>query len=102
MDTAIPCGLIINELASNSLKHAFSAGKGGEIRIDLHSDKDNQFTLIVSDNGVGFPEGLDFRDTKSLGLQLVNTLVDQLGGTIELHSSGGTEFNLAFSSTRSH
>ena len=102
MDTAIPCGLIINELASNSLKHAFPAGKGGEIRIDLHSDKDNQFTLIISDNGVGFPGGLDFRDTKSLGLQLVNTLVDQLGGTIELHSNGGTEFKLAFSSTRSH
>jgi len=97
IDTANSCGLIINELVSNSLKHAFPAGKeDGEIRIDLHSDNDNKFILIVSDNGVGFPKDIDFRNTKSLGLQLVNTLIEQLDGTIELYSSGGTAFEIAF------
>ena len=106
VDTAIPCGLIINELVSNSLKHAFPAPPfipparggergGGEIRIELRAD-DGQFTLMVSDNGVGFPRDLDFRDAGSLGLQLVNTLVEQLEGTIELDRSGGTTFKITF------
>lgn len=67
IDKAIPCGLIINELVSNSLKHAFSADRKGAIRIDLAPDVDKKFTLIVSDNGVGFPKDLDFRNTASLG-----------------------------------
>jgi len=96
IDTAIPCGLIINELVSNSLKHAFPNGREGEIRIELCSDNDGQFTLMVSDNGVGFPENLDFRNTKSLGLQLVNTLVAQLEGTVELDRSGETAFRITF------
>jgi PAS domain S-box-containing protein len=95
IDRAIPCGLIINELVSNSLKHAFPAGKEGEIRIGFHSD-DNEFTLIVSDTGVGFPKDLDFRNTESLGLELVVTLTDQVGGTIELHSNAGTEWKIIF------
>jgi two-component sensor histidine kinase len=95
IETAIPCGLIINELVSNSLKHAFPAGKQGEIRIDLHSDN-NRFRLIVGDTGVGFPKDLDFRNTGTLGLELVDTLTDQLGGTIELHSNGGTECKIIF------
>ena len=96
IDTAIPCGLIINELVSNSLKHAFPAGKKGEICIDLRSDNNNKFTLTVSDNGIGFPRDLDFRKTETLGLQLVITLVEQLGGTIELYRNGGTEFKIKF------
>jgi two-component sensor histidine kinase/putative methionine-R-sulfoxide reductase with GAF domain len=96
IDTAIPCGLIINELVSNSLKHAFPASKEGEIHIAFHSDKDNQFTLIVSDNGAGLPRDLDFRNTESLGLQLVNLLVHQLEGTVELDRSGGTTFRITF------
>jgi PAS domain S-box-containing protein len=95
VDTAIPCGLIINELVSNSLKHAFPEGRAGEIRIELRAD-DGQLTLMVSDNGVGFLEDLDFRDTASLGLQLVNMLVEQLEGTIELDRSGGTAFKITF------
>lgn len=95
IDTAIPCGLIINELVSNSLKYAFGDGQG-EIRIDLHSEKEGKFTLIVSDSGVGFPEDLDFRNTESLGLQLACTLVDQLQGTIGLDRTGGTKFKIAF------
>jgi two-component sensor histidine kinase len=96
IDTAIPCGLIINELVSNSLKYAFPEGGQGEIRIDLHSEKEGKFTLIVSDSGVGFPEDLDFRNTESLGLQLACTLVDQLQGTIGLDRTGGTKFKIAF------
>ncbi|MGD0235319.1 MAG: histidine kinase dimerization/phosphoacceptor domain -containing protein [Syntrophorhabdales bacterium] len=94
IDTAIPCGLIINELVSNSLKHAFPE-KQGEIFVDLHRD-DGRFTLIVRDNGVGLPESVDFRNTDSLGLQLVCTLTDQLDGAIELNRIGGTEFKITF------
>jgi two-component sensor histidine kinase len=96
IDTAIPWGVITNELISNSLKHAFPGGRGGEIRIELCADNDRQLNLMVSDNGVGFPSGLDFRSTESLGLQLVNTIVDQLEGTIELDRSGGTAFEITF------
>jgi len=96
VDTAIPCGLIINELVSNSLKYAFPAGRAGEIRIELWSDDDGQFTLMVSDNGVGLPKDLDFRATQSLGLQLVHTLVEQLEGTIELDRSGEMAFKITF------
>ncbi len=94
VDTAIPCGLIINELVSNSLKHAFPE-KQGEILVNLHRDN-GKFTLIVRDNGVGFPEHVDFRNTDSLGLQLVCTLTDQLDGDIELNRTGGTEFKITF------
>jgi len=95
VNTATPCGLIVNELVSNSIKHAFPAGREGEIRIEARSDND-KFTLIVSDNGVGFPKDLDFRNTKTLGLQLVCTLTDQLGGSIELDRSSGTKFKITF------
>jgi len=100
IDAAIPCGLIINELVSNSLRHAFPAGKActdreSEIRINLRAH-DNKLTLIVSDNGVGFPRDLDLRNTESLGLHLVNTLTRQLAGTIELDRSGGTAFEITF------
>ena len=81
---------------ANSLKYAFPAGKGGEICVDLRLSDDNQFTLMVRDNGVGFPKELDFRHTKTLGLQLVNTLTDQLEGTIRLENSGGTGFKIQF------
>jgi len=94
IDTVIPCGLIINELVSNSLKHAFPAGRAGEIRITLRPAGDNLLTLVVGDNGVGLPQDLDLRHAGSLGLQLVNTLVSQLGGTITLHRHGGTEFEI--------
>jgi PAS domain S-box-containing protein len=96
VNTAIPCGLIINELVSNSLKHAFPDGKEGEILIELRSDNDNKFTLIVSDNGVGFPKDLDFRNSETMGLQLVITLVKQLKGTIKLDRSAGTTFKISF------
>jgi len=105
ISTAIPCGLIINELVSNSLKHGFSNGNGeyekkyskGEIFVGMTSDKNNKLTLVVRDNGKGFPKGLDFRSAKSLGLQIVNTLVEQLEGSIKLIRKDGTLFRIEFS-----
>ena len=131
MDTAVPLGIIVNELVSNSLKHAFAGEKEGEIYIELCRDKEHstwqkknpensenrtvrhpnnertdlndtvqnkeeKLTLIVRDNGRGFPESLDFRNTTSLGLQLVTTLVDQIDGNIELDRSRGTGFEISF------
>ncbi|HIH95620.1 TPA: PAS domain-containing protein [Methanosarcina acetivorans] len=149
MDTAVPLGIVVNELVSNSLKHAFPAGKRGEIRISLSrsenyekrhengnfeveryietgsrsiepdemgiekseegivrcsgskrgiekSEKDPVFMLIVADNGNGFPQNIDFRNTDSLGLQLVSILVEQINGSIELNRDEGTEFRILF------
>ena len=96
IDAAVPCGLIINELVSNTLKHAFPNGRNGEIVVEMTAGQDQQITLLVSDNGIGFPADVDFRESESLGLQLVNTLVDQLGGNLELRSEQGTQVKLAF------
>ena len=96
VDTAIPCGLIINELVSNALKYAFPEGRDGVIRVDLRAGDENTFTLIVGDNGVGFPKGMDFQNTDTLGLELVNMLTKQIGGTVELHNTNGTEFEIEF------
>jgi two-component sensor histidine kinase len=96
MDTAIPLGIIINELISNSLKHAFSDDATGEININMYVEGDNNYKLIVSDNGKGISDDIDFKESESLGLQLVNTLVEQIDGTIELDKSQGTEFIITF------
>ena len=95
VDTAIPCGLIVNELVSNSLKHAFPHGKG-EITVMLHSL--NGYTeLSVTDNGIGLPEDIDFRTTETLGLRLVTILAeDQLNGEVELDRTEGTAFHIRF------
>jgi len=99
IDYAIPCGLIVNELVSNSLKHAFPKDRKGKIYISFHSD-DDKFTLIISDNGIGLPKDLDFRNTETLGLQLVCTLTDQLEGSIKLNKDGGTEFKITFTKVK--
>jgi len=96
IDKSVTCGLIINELISNSLKYAFSNRKRGMISIEGSAENDNKYTLIVSDNGIGFPKNLDFRATKTLGLQLICTLIDELNGTIDLESNGGTKFTIVF------
>lgn len=96
IDTAIPCGLIINELVSNALKYAFPDGRHGTVTVDIHADPDGQLILAVADDGVGLPPAIDFRNTQSLGLQLVNMLTDQLAGRIELDNSRGTQFAIAF------
>ena len=95
MDTAIPLGLVINELVSNALKHGFPGENGGTVSIGLHKGE-TRVTLTVSDNGIGFPRELDFMDTPSLGMQLVVALVEQLEGTMELKRDEGTEFRITF------
>ncbi|KYK36578.1 MAG: PAS domain S-box protein [Theionarchaea archaeon] len=96
IDTAIPCGLIINELVSNALKHAFPERKG-TITISFHARDEEEVELVVRDNGVGIPDDIDFRNCDSLGLQLVAILAeDQLDGRIVLDRSGGTAFHITF------
>ncbi|MBF0329845.1 MAG: DUF3365 domain-containing protein [Nitrospirae bacterium] len=97
VDNAIPCGLIINELASNSFKHAFKSGMEGLLTISFCKNKDSGYILAVSDNGAGFPKDIKFSDTSSLGLRLVNMLAKQLGGSIEMTDvPKGTEFRICF------
>lgn len=95
IETAVPCGLIISELVSNSLKHAFPEGRTGTLIVSLKTG-DEWNELVISDDGVGFPEEFDFRNTKTLGLKLVNTLVNQINGEITLDRSRGTEFKIIF------
>jgi len=111
MDIAVPLGIIVNELVSNSFKHAFSGRGKGEVQIKLISKeteeyenngskkeecKRTNYTLTVSDNGVGIPENLDLENSDTLGMQLVTTLVDQLEGELELKRTNGTEFVIRF------
>lgn len=96
VDVAIPCGLIINELVTNAFKHAFHDGRKGEVCISLSQGDGGMLLLMVSNNGIPFPEDIDIRNTESLGLQLVNTLTGQLRGTIELDESHGTAFRITF------
>ncbi len=108
MDTAVPLGMIINELVSDSLKYAFIGKDKGEIRIKLHREEPTElesedseststtFILTISDNGVGIPEDLEIEDLDSLGFQLVTSLVDQLDGEFELKRNNGTEFIIRF------
>ena len=95
MDTAVPCGLIINELVTNSIKFAFPGRKTGKIYIHLNHD-DGSLILIIGDNGIGLPEGTDFENSQKLGLQLVKTLTDQLEGTIQYNGENGAEFEIKF------
>ena len=99
INQAIPCGLIINELVTNSLKYAFPGNIKGKIAIDFHLNKD-QYSLIVYDNGVGISADTVLENPKTLGLQLVNALIQQLHGTLELKRKNGTAFNICFSKTQ--
>jgi PAS domain S-box-containing protein len=96
IDIAIPCGLLLNELMSNCFKHAFRDVPRGCVRVSFHRSGDGANVLTVADDGVGFPAGIDFRTTASFGLQLVNTLVDQLDGAIDLTAGRGTTFTIRF------
>ncbi len=106
IDTAIPCGLIINELVTNAMKYAFpdealAPGKNAEIRIAMTKEHDDVYVLIVSDNGIGFPQAPDFQKTESLGLQIVSTLAAQLDGTIRIDNTSGTSIEIQFPESRS-
>ncbi|MCC6866140.1 MAG: PAS domain S-box protein [Ignavibacteria bacterium] len=95
IDTAIPCGLIVNELINNILKHAFPDGYNGKIELNLHRYNDN-LLLEVSDNGVGIPGNVEFDNNDTLGMQLIDTLVKQLDGDIEVNKDNGTCFKILF------
>jgi PAS domain S-box-containing protein len=95
INTIVPLGLIVNELITNSMKHAFPDGRNGEINIDFHKNN-AEFALMVEDDGIGFPEDLDFTKTRSLGLQLVNSLTEQIDGKVELDRNKGTCFTIMF------
>jgi PAS domain S-box-containing protein len=98
IDTATPCGLILNELMSNSLKHAFPGSRKGEIGIVMRQTENGAIDFRFHDNGIGLPEGFDWEKTRSLGLNLVRNLAEkQLDGTIELRTGPLTEFIVIFS-----
>ncbi len=96
IDTAIPCGLIINELVSNAFKHAFPNGREGRISLTFKKDLTNRRTLIVRDNGIGFPTDFNVYRTETLGMQLVTSLTAQLNATIGLRQDQGTTFEIRF------
>lgn len=96
LDMAIPCGLIINELMTNSLKYAFRDRPAGKISLDLHLGADHKFTLIIADDGAGLPSDYDARSTATLGMQLVNVLVRQIGGEMKVTSGNGARFEIVF------
>jgi two-component system, sensor histidine kinase PdtaS len=92
IDTITPLGLIINELVSNSLKYAFPEGRKGHITLECTRLDPDRLRILYHDDGIGMPAGFDWKNTESLGLRLVNSLVDQLNGTIETGEGGGTTF----------
>ncbi len=95
IDTALPCGLIVNELVTNSLKHAFVNTKKGEITVSLLKEEEIKNILIIKDNGSG-AAALDFEKSSTLGMELVKTLTEQLEGTIEVNTQNGTEIRISF------
>ena len=101
IDIAIPCGLVVNELFSNALKHAFPQGKKGSVWIELSQDPSGGYTLCVRDDGIGIPPEIDIRQTRTLGMQLVTSLVEQLDGTVSFDRQDGTTFTLTFPKPRS-
>jgi two-component sensor histidine kinase len=99
LDDALPCGLLISEVISNSLKHGFPENRKGEVRIAFQLQANGSISLVLSDNGVGLPPGLDWETSRSLGLRLVRALALQLRASLEIQSHGGTEVMLAFTPT---
>ncbi|MGL4597733.1 MAG: sensor histidine kinase, partial [Bacteroidia bacterium] len=98
LDTAIPCGLIINEIISNALKYAFPDKRKGIIDVRV-KEKNKKITISIADNGVGIPEHIDYRNTDSLGLQLVVTLVEQINGILQVENKKGAKFTVEFTHT---
>ncbi len=97
LDSAISCGLIINELITNSLKYAFPENRKGEIRLEFGYLDDGQLEMRVSDDGVGVPMNFDFQNSDTLGVQIVKDLAEhQLGGTVKLDNTQGTTFLIRF------
>ncbi|MEA5582557.1 PAS domain S-box protein [Nodularia harveyana UHCC-0300] len=100
IETAIPCGLIINELVSNALKYAFPDDNFGEIQVNFYQESPGKLTLIIRDNGIGLPAEFDHHKTKTLGLTLVHGLVKQLRGNLKINFDQGTEFKITFTNNQ--
>jgi two-component sensor histidine kinase/HAMP domain-containing protein len=100
ISTAVPCSLIVNELVSNSLKHAFPDGRTGRLVVRVSAVDDGRFGLVFSDDGVGLPAGFDMVRAESLGLQIVSLLVEQLDGTLEVDGRQGTRFSFKLHEAR--
>jgi two-component sensor histidine kinase len=96
VDTAVPCGLILNELLSNAIKHAYPGGAAGTIRVELRRVGEDRLRLVVEDDGVGLPADLEQRSQRSLGLQLVQMLAQQLGGAVVGPRAGRARFEVEF------
>ena len=96
VERATPCGLILNELLTNALKHAFPDGRRGAVRVEIRRISPERLRLVVADDGVGLPPSVYPRDTSSLGLQLVSTLAEQLDAELQVERDGGTTFRLEF------
>jgi two-component sensor histidine kinase/PAS domain-containing protein len=96
IDRAIPCGLIVNELVSNSFKYAFSDGRTGQVRVECNVNSGGVYHLSVSDNGPGLPADFDHQTSPSLGLKLVNSLVEQIEGRMQVDSKHGARFDITF------
>jgi two-component sensor histidine kinase len=97
IDKAIPCGLILNELISNALKHAFPGDRQGKLQILINETKNTEIEIVVRDNGVGLPDDVDIHQPRSVGLHLVNGLVrNQLSGQMEVRRDAGTEILFKF------
>jgi two-component sensor histidine kinase len=97
VDHAIPCGLILTELLTNSLKHGFPGEQSGEIRISVTPGSPGEYVLVLSDNGVGFPPEFDMRTSDTLGAQVIRSLVDQLDGSCEAVNEAGAKVSIRFS-----
>ena len=98
LDLAIPVSLIFNEILTNAFKHAFPGERAGKIQIAFHRDGSDNMILRVSDDGVGLPENLDWKNASSLGLQIVRNLTQQIHGELYAQSAGGvTTFQITFS-----
>jgi two-component sensor histidine kinase len=95
VDTSVPCGLLMNEIITNSLKHAFDE-RGGEINLEMKKHNDNKYYLIISDNGKGLGFDFDEYSGDTLGVQLIRALVNQLDGNLEIDSSMGTKYSISF------
>ena len=99
LESAVPCGLIINELLTNAFKHGFPDDRSGVLSVDFRKT-DDTYTLIIKDNGVGLPEGFDYNEESTLGLRLVKVLTEQIGGTLQIKSDKGTEAMVIFKTER--
>ena len=101
VNAAVPCGLILNELFSNALKHAFNGRNRGKVTVSLDGDRQGRVRLCVGDNGIGLPPELDWKNARSLGLRLVHMLAGQLQAAVQVANDKGTEFRITFEAPKS-